>query len=184
MEWVILAVVIIIIAVIAAAILMARAKASLRRQSGDLNRAWSDIDMLLKRQSDDLPRLLQLCRSYMSGQQESVRLVSESRAAYLKARSIPEKTSSDATLRRALRTLFAEAEQYPELKTNSIFSQLQSDLFELQERIEDRRELFSDEVRRFNNRLQRPPAAWLAAKMKLKPHPLFDAQEKPGSALK
>lgn len=173
---------VIIIVAVAVAIFIARTRVSIRRQSSDLNKAWSDIEVLLKRRNNDLPRLLQTCRSYMPEPQEALRLVSESRAEYLKAKSIPEKASGHASLHRALRTLFAEAGRYPEVKANSTFSQLQNDLLEIEERIEDRRELFNDDVRRFNSRLARPPAAWLAAKMNVKPQPLFEASKKPSTS--
>ncbi len=176
MEWVALGIV--AVAIIAVAILIARTKDALRRQAGDLNKAWSDIEVLLKRQNDDLPRLLQTCRSYMPGEQGALQIVTESRAAYLKAKSIPEKASRDAALRSALRAMFAQAARYPELKTNSTFSQLQNELLEIEEKIEDRREIFNDDVRRFNRRLAGPLAGWLAAKMKLRPHALFEASEK------
>ena len=177
MEWVALGIV--TVAIITVAILIARAKDVLRRQAGDLNKAWSDIEVLLKRQNDNLPRLLQTCRAYMPGQQDALRRVTESRAAYPKAKSIPEKAAREAALRKALQDLYAQAVHYPELKANSTFSQLQNELLEIEEKIEDRREIFNDDVRRFNRRLAGPLNARLAAKMKLRPHALFEASEEP-----
>ncbi len=187
MEWIVVGAVIVIMIIILSALLVAHAQASLRRQASDLNKEWLNIDALLKRRSDDLPRLLQICRSYMPSQQPSLRLVSESRSAYLFAKSIPEKASSNAALSSALRALFADAEQYPQLKANNTFSNLHADFTDIVERIDDRRELFNDEAERFNRRFRRTPTAWLALKMKLKPQARFEAPEKsasPNSVLK
>jgi len=177
MEWIALAVVAVVF--IAIAFFLARTKAGLRSQAGDLNKAWSDVEVLIKRQNDDLPRLIQTCRSYMPAEQDAILPVTGARAACLKAKGIPEKASCDAVLRSALLALLAQAARHPDLKANSTFSQLQNDLLEIQEKIEDRRELFNEDVRRFNRRLAHPPAAWLAAKLKLKPHPLFEVSEEP-----
>lgn len=173
MEWVALVACIAIVIVVTAVSI--RMKANLRRRAVDLNKAWSDIEVLLKRRNDDLPRLLQICRSYMPGEPDVLRLVTESRAACLKAKSTAEKASADAGLSRTLHMLFTEALKYPELKANHTFSQLKNELLELEERIDDRRDLFNDDARRFNRLFERPPAAWLAARMKLKPHELFEA---------
>ncbi|MGH9355909.1 MAG: LemA family protein [Terriglobia bacterium] len=172
-EWVALAAGIAIIIAVAAVI--TRMKANLRRQAADLNKACSDIEVLLKRRNDDLPRLLQICRSYMPGEQNALRLITESRAAFLKAKNTAQKESLDAAVGRALHTLFIEVSKYPELKANNMFSQLKNELLEIGEQIDDRRDLFNDDARRFNRRLERPPAAWLAARMKLKRHELFQS---------
>ncbi len=158
-------------------IVLSRLSSSLRRQAVDLDRTWSDLQVLLKRRSDDLPRLVQTCRSYMEEEQEILKKVMQARAASLNAKTVEKSASADAALRAALEVLLKRAVDFPELKNSAAFSRLHESLVETCERIEEGREFFNESVRRFNLRLNRPPASWLSQAMKLPHWPLFESSK-------
>src|SRR5438094_9833045 len=101
----------------------------------DIDKAWANIDVLLKQRHDELPKLIETCRGYMQYEQKTLQLVVEARNAYQKAGSLPEKAQADNLLSGALKTLFAVAESYPELKANNNFMQLENRITELDEKI-------------------------------------------------
>jgi len=150
---------------------------SLVRLKNDINKAWANIDVLLKERHDELPKLIDTCKGYMQYEQKTFQLVTEARSAYQKASTVPEKAQADNMMTGALKSLFAVAENYPELKADNNFMQLQQRISELEERIADRREFFNDSVNTFNIRIQQFPDMILAGVMSLHPHDLFKATE-------
>src|SRR5436190_14219587 len=143
----------------------------------DIDRSFSNIDVILKQRHDELPKLIETCRGYMQYEQKTLQLVVEARNAYQKAGSLPEKAQADNLLSGALKTLFAVAESYPELKANNNFMQLQNRITELEEKIADRREFFNDDVNTYNIRIQEIPDALLAWLMHLERKDLFKVAE-------
>src|SRR5882672_6159036 len=108
---------------------------SLVRLKNDIDKAWSNIDVLLKQRHDELPKLIETCKGYMQYEQQTFQRIVEARTAYLRAGTIPQKAQADSLLGGALKTLFAVAEKYPDLKANSSFLQLQGRVSELEEKI-------------------------------------------------
>ncbi|MEJ2007922.1 MAG: LemA family protein [Acidobacteriota bacterium] len=150
---------------------------SLVRLKNDINKAWANIDVLLKERHDELPKLIDTCKGYMQYEQKTLQSVTEARSAYQKASTVPEKAQADNMMTGALKSLFAVAENYPDLKADNNFMQLQQRISELEERIADRREFFNDSVNTFNIRIQQFPDMMLAGMMNLQPHDLFKATE-------
>ena len=146
---------------------------SLVRLKNDINKAWANIDVLLKQRHDELPKLIETCKGYMQYEQKTFELVTQARSAYSKASSVGEKAQADNMLSGALKTLFAVAENYPELKANNNFMQLQGRITDLEEKIADRREFFNDDVNTYNTRIQQLPDVFLAGLMKLQRRDLF-----------
>lgn len=173
MESVIIALAVIFVAILIGIILLIRSERGLKRANSELNKDWLNIETLLKQRNDELPRLLQTCRSYMPVEHESFRLILEARSTCQRATSVEEKARADARLAQALRKLFSEAESYPDLKSNNTFVQLQNRLLEIEERIAERREFFNEDVRLFNARLHRLPGKWVRGMARVQPRPFF-----------
>ncbi len=173
MESVVIALAIIFAVILIGILLLIRSARGLKRANSELNKDWLNIETLLKQRNDELPRLIQTCRSYMPAEHEGFKLIPEARSACQRAASVEEKARADARLTHALQKLFSEAESYPDLKSNNTFAQLQSRLLEIEERIAERRELFNEDVRLFNARLHRPPGTWVRGMARVQPRPFF-----------
>lgn len=150
---------------------------SLVRLRNDIDKAWSNIDVLLKQRHDELPKLIETCKGYMQFEQKTLQQVTEARTAYAKANSVTEKAQADNLASGALKTLFAVAENYPALKANTNFMQLQGRISELEEKIADRREFFNDDVNTYNIRIQQFPELFVARLLNLQHKDLFKVAE-------
>jgi LemA protein len=150
---------------------------SLIRLKHEIERAWANIDVLLKQRHDELPKLIETCKGYMQYEQKTFQMVVEARNAYQNAATVQDKAQADNMVTGALKTLFAVAENYPELKANNNFLQLQGRITELEEKIADRREYYNDSVNTYNVRIQQLPDVFLARMMNLQPHELFKVTE-------
>src|SRR6266478_7586327 len=86
---------------------------SLVRLKNDIDKAWANIDVLLKQRHDELPKLIETCKGYMQYEQKTLQAVVEARNAYGRATTLGEKAQADNMVTGALKTLFAVAEKYP-----------------------------------------------------------------------
>jgi LemA protein len=150
---------------------------SLVRLRNDIDKAWANIDVLLKQRHDELPKLIETCKGYMQYEQKTFQLVTEARTAFMRATSVGEKAQADNLISGALKSLFAVAENYPELKANNNFMQLQGRISELEEKIADRREFFNDDVNTYNIRIQQLPDVFVAHLLNLQRRDLFKVSE-------
>ena len=150
---------------------------SLIRLRNDINKAWANIDVLLKQRHDELPKLIETCKGYMQYEQKTLQMITEARTAFLKASSVHEKAQADTQITGALKTLFAVAESYPDLKANQSFLQLQKRISDIEERIADRREFFNDSVNIYNIRIHQLPDVCVAKLLSLQSKELFKATE-------
>jgi LemA protein len=150
---------------------------SLVRLKNDIDKAWANIDVLLKQRHDELPKLIETCKGYMQYEQKTFQLITEARTAFMKAGSVSEKAQADNLITGALKSLFAVAENYPDLKANNNFMQLQKRISELEEKIADRREFFNDDVNTYNIRIQQLPDVFIAHLMSLQRRDLFKVEE-------
>src|ERR1035438_8319071 len=147
------------------------------RLRNENDRAWANIDVLLKQRHDEIPNLVETVKGYMQHEQQTLLAVTQARTASMSADSIGQKAIADLQVASALHGLFAVAENYPQLKANENFLKLQNRISELEERIADRRELFNDEVNTYNTRIGQIPEVFLARLMKLQPQPMFRVDE-------
>jgi LemA protein len=150
---------------------------SLVRLKNDIDKAWANIDVLLKQRHDELPKLIETCKGYMQYEQKTFQLITEARTAFMKAGTVGEKAQADNMISGALKSLFAVSENYPELKANNNFMQLQKRISELEEKIADRREFFNDDVNTYNIRIQQFPDVIIAGMMHLQRRDLFKVTE-------
>jgi LemA protein len=147
------------------------------RLRNDIDKAWANIDVLLKQRHDELPKLIETCKGYMQYEQKTFQLITEARTAFMKANTVGEKAQADNLISGALKSLFAVAENYPELKADSNFMQLQNRISELEEKIADRREFLNDDVNTYNIRIQQLPDVFIAHMMNLQRKDLFKVTE-------
>ena len=147
------------------------------RLRNENDRAFANIDVLLKQRHDEIPNLVETVKGYMQHEQQTLLAVAQARAASMNAASIGQKAVADLKLNSALRGLFAVAENYPQLKANENFLKLQNRITELEERIADRREFFNDDVNTYNTRIGQIPDVFVASFLSLKPRAFFKVSD-------
>ena len=147
------------------------------RLRNENDRAWANIEVLLKQRHDEIPNLVEAVKGYMHHEHQTLLSVTEARAASMQASSIGQKALAELQLAGALQGLFAVAESYPELKANENFLSLQKRITELEERIADRREFFNADVNAYNIRIGQIPDVLVASYMGLKPREMFRVSE-------
>jgi len=143
----------------------------------NIDRSFSNIDVLLKQRHDELPKLIETCKGYMQYEQKTLQAVTEARTAFMRASTPAEKAQADNLVSGALKTLFAVAEKYPDLKANTNFMQLQGRITELETKIAAQRSSYNEDVNAFNIRIAQIPAKFVAGFMGLQPHALFQVAE-------
>jgi LemA protein len=143
----------------------------------NIDRSFSNIDVLLKQRHDELPKLIETCKGYMQYEQKTLQAVTEARTAFMRATTPAEKAQADNMVSGALKTLFAVAEKYPDLKANTNFMQLQGRITELETKIAAQRSAYNEDVNAFNIRIAQIPANFIAGFMGLQPHALFQVAE-------
>lgn len=141
----------------------------------DIDRSFANIDVILKQRHDELPKLIDTCKGYMKYEQETLQKVVEARNAYGSATTPADKAQADNMVTGALRTLFAVAEKYPDLKADTNFMQLQGRITDLENKIAGQRGAYNQDVNDYNIRIAQVPANFVAGFMGLQPHALFQA---------
>jgi LemA protein len=119
--------------------------------------AWANIDVLLKQRHDELPKLVETCKRYMQFEQETLEKVMRARTTVSQASisgNVAAVGAAEQQLRAGVGRLFAVAENYPQLKSDETFKQLQGRIIALEESIADRRELYNDQVNLNNIRVK------------------------------
>lgn len=143
----------------------------------DIDRAWANIDVILKQRHDELGKLIEVCKAYMKYERSILEKLTELRSQWMKASTRDEQTKIANEISRAIKELFAVAENYPKLRANENFLQLQERISGLENELADRREFYNDCVTSYNIRLQSIPDLIVAKLMKLKPMELFKVAE-------
>ena len=131
----------------------------------NVDKAWSNIDVLLKQRHDELPKLVETCKQYMQYEQDTLEKVMQARSAVASARQqgdVGALGPAETQLRMGLGNLFALAEAYPDLKANDNFQQLQSRISGLENAIADRREFYNESVNTNNIRIEQFPDVIIA----------------------
>jgi LemA protein len=127
-----------------------------------IDKAWSNIDVVLKQRHDQLPNLVAAVRDLMAFERDVLTEVTRARAAYSPSAPIHDQAVvSDATTS-AVKSLFAVVERYPDLKSQANVADLQDEIERLESMIADRRELYNDQVYRYNTRIAQVPSLALA----------------------
>lgn len=119
--------------------------------------AWSDIDVQLTRRHDLIPNLTKIVKEYASYERSTITTVTELRAQSLKLSDVTEKGKVESELESQLHKLIAVAENYPDLKANKTFLDLQTQLTEVENQIQYARRYYNGAVRNFNTRIETFP---------------------------
>ena len=141
--------------------------------SRNIDKSWANIDVLLKQRHDEIPKLLKVCEGYMKYEQGTLEKITLARTACIQAKGIGESSQAEGNLAQSLKTLFAVAENYPELKANQNFTQLQGRISYLESQIADRREFYNDSVNNYNIRINQIPDTFVAKTLNLQARELF-----------
>ena len=143
------------------------------RLANNIDKAWSNIDVILKQRHDELPKLVEVCNSYMAHERETLESVTNARTAYNTGLKIDDKAQAENQIVGALGKLFAVAEQYPDLKANQEFLAIQQRISALENTIADRREFYNDSVNLYNISIQQIPTLWVAQEIGFTARPLL-----------
>lgn len=145
--------------------------------SRNIEKSWANIDVLLKQRHDEIPKLVKVCEGYMKYERETLEKITAARTACIQAKTVGESSQAEGSLAQSLRTLFAVAENYPDLKANQNFSQLQQRVSYLESQIADRRELYNDTINNYNIRINEIPDMFVAHMLNLQPKEMFKIAE-------
>ena len=172
-----LIVVIIIVAVVVLLALVAIGMYNgLIRSRNRVREAWAGIDVQLKRRSSLVPNLVETVKGYAAHERETLDSVTEARARLDRAGSAPEAAQANNMLTQTLRTLFAVAENYPDLKAQASFQQLQEELSDLEAKIAYARQFYNQNVLEYNTKIETFPQALFARSMGFQPNEFFEAE--------
>ena len=119
--------------------------------------AWSDITVQLKRRTDLIPNLVNTVKGYAAHEQGVFDAVTKARSAIMDAKTVQEAADGENMLEGALKSLFAVAEAYPDLKANQNFLQLQQELVDTEDKIQASRRFYNGGVRDLNTKIQTFP---------------------------
>ncbi len=140
----------------------------------NIGKAWANIDVLLKQRHDELPKLVDTCKGYMTHEKSLLENITKARSGFMSATTTEGKIVAENELNKTLKTLFAVAENYPDLKANQGFLQLQSRISVLENSIADRREFFNESVNIYNIRIAQFPDLIFAGMLGYTRHPLLE----------
>jgi len=142
-----------------------------------VDESWSGIDVQLKRRYDLIPNLVETVKGYASHEKETFEKISELRTASMNASSVEQKGQLENQLSGVLKTLFAVAEAYPELKANTNFLDLQSQLSTIENEIQGARRYYNGTVRDYNTKIMVVPNNLIAGVLGFKAREFFAAEE-------
>lgn len=146
------------------------------RLKNKVEEAWSDIDVQLKRRYDLVPNLVSTVKGYAKHEKGVFEEVTKARTAAMGAKTVAEKDQAENMLSGALKSLFAVAENYPDLKADKNFLDLQEKLSTLEEEIQKSRRYYNGNVRNFNTKIQVFPNIIFAGMLGFKNYDFFEAE--------
>jgi LemA protein len=147
------------------------------RLKNNIEKSWANIDVLLKQRSNEIPNLVSTVKGYMKHERETLEALTKARSFLLNAKTLSQKAAADDAITELVKTIFAVAEQYPDLKAGENFLQLQNRITGLENELADRREFYNDSVTIYNIRIQSIPDLVVAKMMHLSREELFEASE-------
>jgi LemA protein len=150
------------------------------RLRNQVENAWSQIDVQLRRRYDLIPNLVETVKGYAAHERETLEAVVQARNAAIAAPGPAEQAQAENILTGALRQLFALSESYPDLKANQNFLALQEELTSTEDRIAYARQYYNDSVLGYNNKLQTFPSNLVASAFSFTEREYFEA---PGEAI-
>ena len=153
---------------------------SLIRLKNRTDEAWSDIDVQLKRRYDLIPNLVETVKGYVAHERETLEKVTAARTAAMAAQKggdAAKQAEAENMLSSTLKSIFALSENYPDLKANTNFLELQRELSDTENKIQASRRFYNGNVRDFNTKLQVFPTNLIGAKLGFKAREFFEIAE-------
>jgi LemA protein len=150
---------------------------SLIRAKNRTDEAWSDIDVQLKRRYNLIPNLVETVKGYAKHERELFEKVTQARTTAMGAQTPTEKAQAENVLSGTLKSLFAVAENYPDLKANQNFLELQRELTDTENKIQAARRFYNGNVRDFNIKIQKFPNNLVAGVLGFKKRDFFELEE-------
>lgn len=147
------------------------------RRKNRVNEAWADSDVQLKRRYDLVPNLVEIVKGYMQHERQVFENVTQARARAMGAKSEKERVDAENVFSQTLKTLFAVAENYPDLKANQNFLELQRELTDTEDKIQAARRFYNSNVRDYNTAIETFPANVIAKSFGFRPRELFELEE-------
>ena len=179
--WPLIIVLIILVALVVYVIVVYN---GLIRSRNQIENAWSQIDVQLKRRLDLIPNLVETVKGYASHEKETLDAVISARNAAVAAPDTPAaQASADNALTGTLRQLFALGEAYPDLKANQNFLSLQAELADLENKIAASRRFFNNAVQEYNTAIEQFPAVLIARQFGFTPREFFELGEDEAAAV-
>lgn len=139
--------------------------------------AWSEIDVQLKRRSDLIPNLVESVKGYVKHEKSVLENVTRARSALLMANGPSKKAFANDQLGGALKSLFAVAESYPQLRASENFLQLQQELSDTEDKVAYARQFYNTSVLDYNTKLQVFPSVFIANHFHFTPEEFFESSE-------
>ncbi len=167
-------VVIIVLAAVAGLVILLYNRLAALRVRADA--AWADIDAQLKRRYDLIPNLVETVKGYMGHERGVLERVTELRSQAIAAQGPVEQAKAENLLTQALRSVFAVAENYPQLRAAENFSQLQGTLSEIENNIQSARRYYNAVVRDYNTRVHVVPSSLVASMFNFKDREYFELE--------
>ena len=176
---VIFVVIFILVVAIVLAIVAAVLYNDLVKLRQNVKNAWSQIDVQLQRRYDLIPNLVETVKGYMEHENATLTKVTDLRNAWANASTLAEKARIDDQLSSAIKTIFAVSENYPDLKANQNFIQLQQELTNTEDKLSFSRQFYNDSVTKYNTKIELVPSNLIASMFHFKPEELFkiDSEE-------
>jgi len=140
--------------------------------------AWSDIDVQLKRRYNLIPNLVNTVKGYATHEKELLENVTKARTFAMQADTMKQKEEAENALSSTLKSLFAVAENYPDLKASTNFLELQRELRDTEDKIQASRRFYNTNVRDFNTKLETFPTNLIAGLFNFKKREFFEAAER------
>lgn len=172
MPWIIIGVVAAVIVIAIIFIYNGLVRANVR-----VDEAWSDIKVQLKRRADLIPNLVETVKGYAKQEKEVFENVTKARSAILGAQGVQETAEADNMFTGAMKSLFAVAEAYPQLKSNENFAQLQAELTDTEDKIQAARRFYNGSARDLNIKVQTFPTNIFAGMLGFKKREFFELDE-------
>lgn len=147
------------------------------RQRNQVKEAWSDIDVQLKRRHNLIPNLVETVKGYATHERSTLDSVTQARANAIEAKTPEDHAQAENALTSTLRTLFAVSEQYPDLKANGNFLELQRELSDTEDKIQASRRFYNTTVRDFNTTIESIPTNIIASLFSFKTAEFFELDE-------
>jgi len=171
------AIIVIVIVLVIVAVLIGMYNGLIRRRN-QIENAWAQIDVQLKRRLDLIPNLVETVKGYAAHERGTLEAVVQARNAAIAAPDTPHaQAQADNMLTGALRQVFALSEAYPDLKANENFLALQEELTATEGRVAYARQFYNDSVLDYNNKIQQVPTVFIAKAMNFDEREYFEADE-------